>query len=251
MKNYGKLFRNFVVFFIFILVWQLYVSFSDVNQILLPSPINIITNFPQLFQDYTLYIDILYTLIRTIVSFLLAVIVFVPIGLIMGYFSRVYDYSELFVEFFRSIPATALIPVFLLFFGIGEQSKIFLATWTAGLMLLINTIYGVRHIKIIKKKVAQTLGMSNISYLKKIVFPEAMPSIFGGMRIAISLSLIIIIITEIFHGGIGLGSRIIDSQLSYRTLELFDVIIIIGLLGFSLNRLIIFIENRVIFWKGH
>jgi NitT/TauT family transport system permease protein len=196
--------------------------------------------------------DVLATASRTIFSFFIAVIICVPLGLMMGFFPRLYEYLDLFVEFFRSIPATALIPVFVLFFGIGEKSKIILAAWTAGLMLLINTIYGVQHAKITRKQVAKTFGLSDYSYLRKIVFPEAAPAIFSGMRIAISLSLIIIIVTEIFNGGaFGLGSRIIDAQLSYRIPELYASLIFTGLIGFLLNRIIIFIERRVIFWKGH
>jgi NitT/TauT family transport system permease protein len=251
MKRFGKFSNRCLVIGFILIIWQFYVTVTHINPILFPSILDVLKSIFILFQDISFYQDIAFTLIRTIGSFLIAIILFIPLGLIMGIFPKVYNHFEFLIEFFRSIPATALLPLFLLFFGIGEKSKIFLGAWTAGLILLINTMYSVHNTKTIQKNMAKTFKLSKITYLKKIVLPESLPIIFGGIRVAISLSLVIIIVSEIFNSNIGLGSRLIDAQLSYRTAELFGVIILIGLMGYLLSKIILIVERKVIFWKGY
>lgn len=169
----------------------------------------------------------------------------------MGYSDRIYYSLEFVVEFFRSIPATALFPLFLLFFGIDDQSKIALTAWAAGLVLIINSMYGVHLGKELRIKSAKIMRMSGFVLFQKIIFPEALPWIFSGMRIAISLSLVIVVVTEMFIGtNFGLGHRIIDTQLVYRISEMYATIFITGVLGFLINKGFIFAEKRTVHWKG-
>ena len=169
----------------------------------------------------------------------------------MGFSDRFYAALEFPVEFFRSIPATALLPVFMLLFGVGDASKIALAGYAAGLTLALNAMYGVHVGKELRRRAAQTLGIKGLALFRKIVFPEALPHISAGFRVALSLSLVVVIVAEMFAGSpAGLGKRIIDAQQVYRTDEMYAAILTAGALGFVLNRLALAAERRILHWRG-
>lgn len=231
--------------------WAVFANLKLISPLFLPTPQAVFLEIISLFASGVIVPDILFTLYRTFLGFLIACLIAIPLGLIMGYYNRVYYSLEFIVEFFRSIPATALFPLFLLFFGIGDQSKIALTAWTAGLVLIINSMYGVHLGKELRIKAAKTMKMEGFVLFKKIIFPEALPQIFNGMRIAVSLSLVIVVVTEMFIGtNFGLGHRIIDAQLVYKIPEMYAIIFITGILGFLMNKGVIYSEKKIVHWKG-
>ncbi|MFZ2299684.1 MAG: ABC transporter permease subunit [Candidatus Moraniibacteriota bacterium] len=195
--------------------------------------------------------DIWHTLYRVLIGFGIAIIIGVPLGLLMGFSSKVYNALEFTVEFFRGIPTTALFPLFLLVFGIGDEAKFAVTAWGAGLVILINSMYGVHLGKELRVRVAKTMKIKGLKLFGKVVFPEALPQIFSGFRVAISLSLVLVVVTEMFIGTeAGLGKRIINAQLVYQTADMYAAIIMTGVIGFILNKIMMFTENRVVHWKG-
>ncbi len=249
MKN--KKLYYIIVPLIILAVWAIFSNLKIISPLFLPTPQAVFLELINLFASGVILPDIFYTLYRAFLGFIIACLIGIPIGLLMGYSDRIYYSLEFVVEFFRSIPATALFPLFLLFFGIGDQSKIALTAWAAGLVLIINAMYGVHLGKELRIKSAKTMRMSGFTLFQKVIFPEALPQIFSGMRIAISLSLIIVIVTEMFIGtNFGLGHRIIDAQLVYRISEMYAVILITGISGFLINKGFIFAEKRIVHWKG-
>ncbi|MBT7090872.1 MAG: ABC transporter permease, partial [Candidatus Marinimicrobia bacterium] len=215
MKN--KKIYYFIVPLIIIIIWAILSNLKIISPLFLSTPQAVFLEIIRLFSSGEIINDILFTLYRTFIGFLIACIIGIPIGLLMGYYDKIYHSLEFIVEFFRSIPATALFPLFILSFGIGDSSKIALTAWAAGLILIINSMYGVHLGKELRIKSAKTMKISGFNLFKKIIFPEALPQIFSGMRIAISLSLVIVIVTEMFIGtNFGLGHRIINAQLVYR-----------------------------------
>ncbi len=249
MRN--KKIHYVIVPLIILVAWAILSNLKLISPLFLPTPQAAFFEIINLFASGEILPDISFTLYRTLLGFIIACLVGIPIGLLMGYSDRIYYSLEFIVEFFRSIPATALFPLFLLFFGIGDQSKIALTAWAAGLVLIINSMYGVHLGKELRIKSAKTMRMSGFTLFQKIIFPEALPQIFSGMRISISLSLVIVVVTEMFIGtNFGLGHRIIDSQLVYRISEMYATIFIAGVLGFLINKGFIFAERRIVHWKG-
>ena len=249
MKN--KKFYYMIVPLIILVVWAIFSNLKFISPLFLPAPRAVFLEIIKLFASGVILPDIFYTLYRAFLGFIIACLIGIPLGLLMGYSDRIYYSLEFVVEFFRSIPATALFPLFLLSFGIGDQSKIALTAWAAGLILIINAMYGVHFGKELRIKSAKTMRMSGFILFQKIIFPEALPQIFSGIRIAVSLSLVIVIVTEMFIGtNFGLGHRIIDAQLVYRISEMYATILIMGILGFLINKGFIFAEKRIVHWKG-
>src|SRR3989339_1722772 len=225
MEN--KKFYSVIVPLIILAVWVIFSHLKIISPLFLPPPQAVFLELINLFVSGLILPDIFYTLYRAFLGFIIACLIGIPLGLLMGYSNKIYYSLEFIVEFFRSIPATALFPLFLLFFGIGDQSKIALTAWASGLVLIINSMYGVHLGKELRIKSAKTMRISGFNLFKKIIFPEALPQIFSGMRIAISLALVIVIVTEMFIGtNFGLGHRIIDAQLVYKISEMYAVILI-------------------------
>jgi NitT/TauT family transport system permease protein len=232
-------------------VWQFISHFKLVSPLFLASPYEVLGNLVDSFQNGSMLSDIGHTLYRVVVGFGIAAIVGVPLGLLMGYSNKIYNALEFTVEFFRGIPTTALFPLFLLVFGIGDEAKFAVTAWGAGLVILINSMYGVHLGKELRVRVAKTMKLKGFGLFRRVIFPEALPQIFSGFRVAISLSLIIVIVTEMFIGtNAGLGKRIIDAQLVYQTASMYAAILMTGVIGFILNKLMMVIENRVVHWKG-
>lgn len=249
MKN-KKIYYVLVPLFL-ILVWAFLSNLRIISPLFLPTPQAVFLEIIKLFSSGEILPDIFFTLYRAFLGFIIACIIGVPLGLLMGYSDKIYHSLEFVVEFFRSIPATALFPLFILSFGIGDSSKIALTAWAAGLVLIINSMYGVHLGKELRIKSAKTMRISGFNLFRKIIFPEALPQIFSGMRIAISLSLVIVIVTEMFIGtNFGLGHRIIEAQLVYRISEMYATILITGILGFLINKCFILAEKRIVHWKG-
>lgn len=236
---------------IILCLWQVISFFKLVNPLFLASPYDVFTHLISLFYNGSIFNDIGHSLYRVIIGFGIATIIGVPLGLIMGYSSKVYNALEFTIEFFRGIPTTALFPLFLLVFGIGDQAKFAVTAWGAGLVILINSMYGVHLGKELRIRVAKTMKVTGLELFRKVIFPEALPQIFNGFRVAISLSLIIVIVTEMFIGTeAGLGKRIIDAQLVYQTADMYAAILMTGVVGFLLNKIVMFVENKVVHWKG-
>lgn len=249
MKN--KRFYYILIPLILLCLWQAISSLKLISLLFVAPPYDVFVHLVNSFADGSMLGDIVSTLYRVLVGFGFAVIIGVPLGLIMGYSSKIYNALEFTVEFFRGIPTTALFPLFLLVFGIGDQAKFAVTAWGAGLVILINSMYGVHLGKELRVRVAKTMKVKGFELFRKVIFPEALPQIFSGFRVAISLSLIIVIVTEMFIGTTsGLGKRIIDAQLVYQTADMYAAILMTGAIGFLLNKVMMFIENRVVHWKG-
>ena len=239
-----KIFSVIIAF----VIWQIMAGI--INPIFLPSPYQVIVQFVDLARG-KIVLDILFTLARLCVAVVFGIIIGVPIGLLMGYYTKLYQVLEVFIDFFRSLPATSLFPLFLLFFGIGNLSQIFIGVWSSSLILLINSMYGARRAKRLRFKTAKVIGLRGIKFIRKIIFFEALPEIFTGIRVAISLSLAIMIVVEMFIGTqFGLGQRIYNAQAIYNTPEVYAVILLTGMLGYSLNKCFVIFEDRVLHWRG-
>lgn len=235
-----------------ILLWLAATSLKWVSPLFLPSPVEVVqVGYSQLFVTGELWADILATLARMLAGFVIAAVAGIAIGLAVGYFARLHEALSFVIDFFRSIPATALFPLFLLFFGIGDEAKIAVAVWACSFVVIINTAYGVHHASTLRLRVARTLGARDLFLFKNVVLPESLPHVFAGLRIALSYSLVVVIVTEMFIGtNIGLGRRIIDAQLVYRVPEMYVAIICAGVLGYAANRLFTAIEHRAVHWAG-
>ena len=191
------------------------------------------------------------TAYRTLISFALAGLSAIPLGIFLGSNRKIYNALEFLIDFFRSLPAPALFPLFLLFFGIGDGAKIAVAFFVAFWIVLINTIYGVWNSSKLRVQVGKIFRATRLQIFREITIPDALPQIFIGLRVALSLALILIVVSEMFIGtSVGLGLEIFNSYASYQIPELYALILIVGFLGYVLNKGFLLLERKIVHWAG-
>jgi ABC-type nitrate/sulfonate/bicarbonate transport system permease component len=235
----------------FVVLWWLVFQTGWIDPVLLPSPWDALKATWDGFLGGTLINDFLITVRRTLLAFAIAVAVSVPLGIILGSSPPVYRACEFVIDFFRSTPASALFPLFLVILGVGEGTKIAVAAFGASLMILFNTAYGVMNARKTRQAAAKVMGASPGRVMIEVTLLESLPQTFVGMRTGISFALVIIIVAEMFIGSTdGLGQRVINAQAVFNMPEMYATIFGAGVLGYGLNLLFIMIERRFIHWGG-
>ena len=231
--------------------WQLMISAHWVKPVLLPPPGATLLHLVDVFASGSIYPDLGSTVYRTLASFAIAVAIGVPLGVVLGSAEGAYRSVEFLIDFFRSTPSSALIPLFLLIFGITDINKIAIASFGAMLIVLFNSAYGVMNAKKTRVMAAQIMGVSKWHVFKDMMLMESLPQTFVGLRSAVSMALVIVIVAEMFIGSeTGLGHRIIDAQQVFNVKEMYCSILVTGALGYGLNLLFLLAEKRLIHWSG-
>lgn len=234
-----------------IAVWLLVTVTKMVDPFFLPTPVIVGKQLAVLLSSIETYEHIAKTFYRMIAGFTIAVGIGVPLGIILGYWEKVYDSVEFIIDFFRSFPATAMFPLFMLAFGLGDGSKIALVVFGCSLLILVNTTYGVHGGSQTRKLVAETMKASEAYIMTKVVLPEALPQIAAGLRLALSLSLIIVVVLEMFIGTTrGLGYLIYNAHMTYQIADMYAYIVLAGLIGYFINQGFVKLEDKIIHWAG-
>ncbi|OYW09501.1 MAG: taurine ABC transporter permease [Rhodospirillales bacterium 12-71-4] len=235
----------------FVLLWQLAVWARIADPILLPPPAEAFAETWHGFAAGTLAHDTWRTVERTGLAFLIASAIGVPLGVALGAAERLYRGVEFVVDFFRSTPASALFPLFLILFGPGEGTKIAVAAFGAALVILFNAAYGVINARRTRVLAARIMGATAPRILVDVLIWEALPQILVGMRSGISLALVIVVVAEMFIGSTdGLGHRVINAQMLFESGLMYGVIFVAGALGYLLNLGFLLLEKRFVHWSG-
>jgi len=242
-----------ISFGILVVAWLLLTSTSRlVDPVILPTPQSVISAGVRLAVHDTLLHDAAVTLRRLGVALLLAILIGLPVGLLLGYYSRLYRDLEGIFHALRSVPATALFPLLLIVIGVGEQSIVFVATYPGLLIVLINGATGAIQADPRRVRQAEILGMSGWQIVTRVLFYESLPLVLSALRTVVSYALVLVIAIEMFIGvgESGLGRRIFDLQSSYRIPEAYAVILITALIGILLNVLVSMIEGYLLRWQS-
>ncbi len=235
----------------FVLLWQAAVMMRLADPVLLPAPAEAWRDTWAAFAGGTLAHDTWRTIGRTVLSFAIASAVGVPLGVALGAHERLYRAVEFVVDFFRSTPASALFPLFLILFGPGEGTKVAVAAFGAALVILFNAAYGVMNARRTRVLAARVMGASGARVLTDVLVWEALPQILVGMRAGISLALVIVVVAEMFIGSTdGLGHRVINAQMLFESGLMYGAIFVAGALGYALNLLFLLVEKRFVHWAG-
>jgi NitT/TauT family transport system permease protein len=231
-------------------IWFVLTSGNYINPLLLPNPIAVVNKLWILLSTGIVFHDLGLTVYRTLAGYAIAALIGIPLGLFVGFVRRVYYSFEFVIDFFRSMPSPILVPVAMLFFGLGDTSKIAIIAFTCSLINLINSMYGVTNCKKVRVMVARTMRATPMQTFGYVVFPDALPSIFVGLRLTLSLALVLAVVTEMFTGTTkGLGRRIYDAHDTYNIAEMYACILLIGITGYALNKIFVKFEKSFIHWS--
>lgn len=230
-----------------ICIWEI-ISRAGIFVYIMPPFSLILIRLIQMLVNGQLTEHIVASLIRSFMGFALAATLGVSLGIILGWSRRIYKILESPIELFRPIPSIALIPLAILWFGIGEASKIFIIAFACFWPILMNTIYGVRGIDDYMIKSAKSMNAKTDDLLFKVAVPAASPYIFGGLRISLAMSFILLIGSEMVAAQNGLGFLILLFEETFRIKEMYGVLILIVLLAYLSNRILLKIEDHYIAW---
>jgi NitT/TauT family transport system permease protein len=236
---------------VFIAAWWSITSLKWINPLFIPRFGDFLNSIWDTLLTGPFYYDVVKTSYRALIGLMLSSMVGIPLGLLFGRAPRLYLFFEWPVDFLRSVPSSALFPLFILFFGIGDMSKAAVVFYGCSLVLLVNAAYGAKPSREKQDRVnmLRSFGATRYQILRFAVLMDAMPHIMAGLRISVSLSLVLVIVTEMFLGATsGLGRRIYDAYLSYNIPEMYAVIVLLGILGYLANKIVIHLEARIAFW---
>ena len=235
-RSFGKLFGYLLGFGSLFVIWHV-ASVYLLNSILFPPPLRVMAKAVELARDGTLWENASISLRRIALGFFFGTLIGIPLGLAIGSFALVRRVLEPYTEFLRFIPATALITVAVIWFGIGEGSKIFLIIYTTVFIVIINTAAGVSAVAPNKIRAARSLGANSRQVFMYVALPATVPYILTGMRLAMGNSFVTIVAAELVAANAGLGKMIWDSRLYMLVDNIFVALLVLGLLGFTADRL--------------
>lgn len=191
---------------------------------------------------------LLFTLFSSLSGLFIASLIAIPLGLLIGkinFFSKLLHST---LEFFRPLPAAAIIPVAVLFFGIDMEMKLFVVVFGSAWPILLNTIDGVKGINPMLINTAKIFDLNKRDTFLKVVLPAALPAVITGVKISLAIALILSITVEMIMGNRGMGFYIIDAERSFNFAAMYSGIFVIGIIGLLTNYLFSIVERKVIFW---
>ena len=233
------------------IVWDMVVRLGFIKPILLPSPADTVTALVQGLAGGPLLKDFAVTVWRTLQAFIIAAVIGVPLGVVLGSAEKAYRSVEFLIDFFRSTPSSALIPLFLMIFGVSDVNKVAIAAFGALLIVVFNSAYGVINARKQRVMAARVMGATRWQIFKDVLVWESLQPSFVGLRSAVSMALVIVIVAEMFIGAdSGLGNRIINSQQVMNVKDMYAAILAAGVLGYALNILFLLLERKIVHWSG-
>ncbi len=209
---------------------------------------DILRAFADTWTPARLRADVLPSLLRLAGGWALAAVAGVALGVAIGLNRRLRAVLEPVLEFFRAIPPPVLVPVIMLFAGIGTGMKLIVIVFGCVWPVLLNTVEGVRAVDGVQLETARAYGVNGLARIRRVVLPSASPQIAAGLRQALSIAIILMVISEMFASSNGLGFTIVQFQRSFAIPEMWSGIILLGLLGFALSLLFRLAEGRALRW---
>ncbi|MEU1204003.1 ABC transporter permease [Nocardia sp. NPDC005825] len=240
-----------VVIAAFLAVWEAAPRLGLVDEVFLPPFSTVVGAGLELIRNGQLWEHVSTSLTRSLIGFAIALVTAIPVGVAIAWYRPVAEFLNPVLELFRNTAALALLPVFILILGIGETSKIALVVYAGFFPILLNTISGVRTVDPLLVKSAVSLGFSPLRLFQKVILPAAVPSIFTGIRMAASGSILVLIAAEMFGARAGLGYLITAAQQNFQIPDMYAGIVAIAVVGLTYNGVLVAIERRLSRWRAH
>jgi ABC-type nitrate/sulfonate/bicarbonate transport system permease component len=228
-------------------LWQAATAGGWYTSVLLPAPIEVARVFATEWTDLLRHVGA--SLTRVCIGLAIASITAIPLGLMIGRFKWLDQITDWTIQIFRSLPGIALIPLAILFFGIGDKPAIILITLAAFWPLIISTIFGVKSVERTLLKVARVARAGDALVLRDILLPSALPSILTGLRLAAGAGWLTVVTAEMMAVKSGLGYYIMYAQTTFRAEEIIAGIITIGAIGLLFDQGIRLLRHRICRWQ--
>lgn len=229
--------RGVVVLAGLAVAWELASRAGLLHPVFFPPVSTILATFGGMVESGDLPWQVLVSLRRAAMGYVLAAAVFIPIGVAMALFRPVQRLMEVVVELLRPVPPPALVPVAIVFFGLDDAMKVFVIFLSCAWPILLNTIDGVRGIDRVLLQTASTFQLGRWATISKVVVPAAVPQILTGLRISLGVTLILVVFSEMVGSADGIGYVVLAAQRAFQIPEMYAGMLALALVGWALNAL--------------
>jgi NitT/TauT family transport system permease protein len=230
-------------------LWYAVRASGLVSPALVPTPWDVLTRFWSLLWQGTLGMDILMSTQRVVIGVALGITLAVPVGFLLGWYRQVRSFIDPLINFFRALPPIALIPLVIVYFGIGEPAKVvilFYAAFFAGVIVMYE---GIAQISPIFVRVARTLGASDGEIFRKVVVPMAVPHVLTALRVALGVAWATLVASELIAAQQGLGAVIQDAAAFFQLDIIYVGIICIGFVALAMDIVLRAVTRRLVSWQ--
>ena len=252
MTNWQKSYPNWVSIvsiLCLLAIWELICQSGVVSSLFLPAPTAIISALLQMIADGEIGVSLAASLYRILAGFFIGSLVGLAVGLVTGTSALMDKIGTPIVNAIYPIPKIALLPLFILWLGIGELSKVTIIALGVFFPVAMNTYSGVKNVDTLLLKVAASFNASWWMTMKSVVLPNALPMIFAGLRLAAGTSLLLLVAAEMIAAQVGIGALILHYGDLMITDRLMAGVIVLSLLGLVFNLILQFLERKAIPWK--
>lgn len=249
LERLGRLLEKALFIILIAVLWEILPRAGYIDTFLLPPFSEVVRSLLRLFESGEMLRHISKSLWRALEGFSLAAAFSIPVGAVMGYYKRFERIMDPLLQVCRNTSTLALYPVFILFFGLGESSKIAIIFWGSIWPVLLNTISGVKSADPLLIKSARSMGIPRYALFLRVLLPMALPSILTGIRLGASTAILMLVAAEMLGANKGMGFMIFYYQERYAIPEMFGGIIVIAVIGLLTNFLLVKLEKRLTRWK--
>ncbi len=256
MKRLTGFAQRWTVFVVAVVVWQFVTAAAE--DVFFPTPWQIVLKAREIWfttasggfgLSDAVFDDMLPSLGRVLAGWALAAALGISIGPALGRSRTGMQYVGSLFAFFRTLPSPALVPVFILLFGIDNSMKLALIVFGSIWPILLNTVDGVRSVDPVKTEVARSFGTPRTQWVAMVVLPAALPKIFAGLRLSLAISVILMVVSEMVGVTNGIGFQLTNAQSSFDPLAMWVWIVLLGIIGYGLNVALLAVERWALRWQ--
>lgn len=223
--------KGYLIFIIILIAWKLACDAGVWSKYILPTPERVLNTFIGMVENGSIFNNIYASMRRVIIGFSISALIGIPLGIVFGMNNSLYEYFKVILNFFRNVPPLAMIPMLILWFGIGEETKIIIIILASFFPIFTSTLKGIRNCDPKLIEVGKAFEMSRLQIITKIIIPNALLDIVVGLKLSLGYSFRAIIGAELIAASSGLGYLISDGKEMSRTDIVIVGIIVIGILG--------------------
>jgi NitT/TauT family transport system permease protein len=250
LKKIFKLAYKWLAVVCFFILWEIASRLELlVNPLFLPPFTKIVKVLWGMVVSGGLWRHLSISLERSLFGFIASLVIAIPLGLAIGWSKKLENFLNSLLQVFRNTPTLALLPVFIMFFGITETSKIVVIFWGSFWGVLLNSISGVQNVDPQLIRASRSMGTSSLRLFCTVIFPAALPSIFTGMRMAATSSVVIVIAAEMIGANRGLGYQLNFYRANYKFTEMYAYIFVMAIIGVTLNYVLEKAERNSFRWR--
>lgn len=230
-------------------LWAVVSTNRWISPVYLPTPAATMKSLTDGWVRGELFVLTTGTIERMFYGWVLASLIGIAIGAMIGVSATMRAWFQPMLEIIRPLPASAAMPVAIALFGLSPAMVLLVIAFGALWPVLLSTVHGFATVEPRLEEVARVLGLSRLDFILKIGLPNALIDAFGGMRLSLTISLILAVVGEMLAAQEGLGTAILQAARSFRAADLFAGVVLLGAIGFASNMLMTIFERRLLGWK--